>query len=178
MITFNKINENAIIPQYAHPGDAGLDFYSVEDTMIGAGETVIVKTGLRCSFPAGNVLIITGKSGIDVRGILAKVARTTFVHDDDTDLTTIYIDENKAIRVKMGVVDCNYRGEIGIIVKNEDDETITIPKGIKIAQGILFPIPKISNEDIIEINEEAWNKLLEEEDNARGEGGFGSSGIK
>ena len=57
-IYFNKLNEDAIIPQYAHEDDAGLDFYSFEDTYIGAGETVIVKTGLRCMFENKYVMIM------------------------------------------------------------------------------------------------------------------------
>ena len=177
-IYFNKLNEDAIIPQYAHEDDAGLDFYSFEDTYIGPGETVIVKTGLRCMFENKYVMIMTGKSGIDSKGIPAEVSRTTFIHDDDTDLSTVWIQERKEVRVKTGIIESTYRGELGVIMKNESDETIKIPKGIKIAQGVLVVKPKTKNDNVQALSDEEWDKIVsEEENNERGEGGFGSTGL-
>ena len=37
-IKFQKILEEAVIPHYAHPGDAGLDIFSAEETIIKSGE--------------------------------------------------------------------------------------------------------------------------------------------
>ena len=63
-------------------------------------------------------------------------------------------------------------------MKNESDETIKIPKGIKIAQGVLVVKPKTKNDNVQTLSDEEWDKIVsEEENNERGEGGFGSTGL-
>ena len=52
-IFIEKLCEDAVIPAYAHDGDAGMDLYSVEDVIIEPGQTVLVKTGLKMAIPKG-----------------------------------------------------------------------------------------------------------------------------
>ena len=70
------------------------------------------------------------------------------------------------VTVFLGTIDNSYRGEIGIMVKNECDFPINIPKFTKLAQGVLEKITHCEFE------------LVEELDKTeRGTGGYGSSGV-
>jgi dUTP pyrophosphatase len=74
-----------------------------------------------------------------------------------------------AIRVANapGLVDSDYRGEVGVIVWNSGRETIKIEAGERIAQVTLMPTPKVFIDVVEELSE-----------TVRGEGGFGSTGNK
>ena len=48
-----KIAENAVIPKYAHYGDAGFDLYSTGGYIVKPKETAIVKTGIQIEIPNG-----------------------------------------------------------------------------------------------------------------------------
>ncbi len=74
----------------------------------------------------------------------------------------------KGIKTMAGVIDCGYRGEWKIALYNTSNEDFKIEKGDKIAQALIQPIEHAS---IKEVSED----LSESE---RGEGGFGSTGIK
>ena len=54
-IAIKKLHPDAEIPQYAHPGDAGMDFFSVEDVVIKPHESALVKTGISMAIPSGYV---------------------------------------------------------------------------------------------------------------------------
>jgi len=66
-----------------------------------------------------------------------------------------------------GLIDAGYRGEVGVILINLDPgETITIAKGQKIAQLVIQRVENVTVSVVDELD-----------DTARGEGGFGSTGI-
>ena len=52
-IKIKRISPDAIIPKYAHEGDAGFDLYSIEDCVIEPGERRLIKTGLQVEIPRG-----------------------------------------------------------------------------------------------------------------------------
>jgi dUTP pyrophosphatase len=117
-VGIEKINENAKIPEYAHPSDAGCDVFSAETVTIASGETKIVKTGIRVAIPAGYEIQIRPRSGLSAKtGI--RVANAP------------------------GTIDSMYRGEIGIILHNTSSDTYTIETGDKIAQMIIAQSPMI-----------------------------------
>lgn len=62
-----KINEDAIIPTYAHNTDAGADIYAIEDVEISPHTTVIVKTGLKVAIPSGYEIQIRPRSGMSLK---------------------------------------------------------------------------------------------------------------
>ena len=72
------------------------------------------------------------------------------------------------ITVYEGTIDMAYRGQVGIMVKNEECFGITIPKHTKIAQGVLRQVYQC-NFNIVE----EFSTTTD-----RGEGGFGSTGNK
>lgn len=66
-----------------------------------------------------------------------------------------------------GTIDADYRGEIGVILVNLSNEDFTIENGERIAQLV---IAKHERAD--------WQEVSELSETSRGEGGFGSTGIK
>ena len=62
-----KLNESAIIPRYAHPGDAGLDLFAIEEQLIPPGETQLVKTGIAIALPPGTEAQIRPRSGLALK---------------------------------------------------------------------------------------------------------------
>lgn len=163
-IPFEKDGE-ALTPDYANVGDAGMDIYALEDIDIEPGETKLVKTGIKIAVPLGYEIQVRPKSGISL---------------------------NSKMRIgnAPGTIDSQYRGEIGIIVDNIDppikditydfDEKhrpiitsilhgspIHIAKGTKVAQLV---ISKVVSAHLYPVNK------IEEIEGNRG-GGFGSSGL-
>ena len=66
-----------------------------------------------------------------------------------------------------GTVDSDYRGEVGIILENIGDTPITINKGDRIAQGVIQRVEKANFIAVKNLS-----------DTERGDGGYGSTGIK
>lgn len=147
-IKVKKIHENAVMPVFAHSTDTGFDLFTVEDTMIHPNQKVIVKTGLIFDLPCGWGIQVRNKSGITVKGV------------------PNLLGDNADITVYIGTIDSAYRGEVGIMVKNESEEKIIIPAGTKLAQGVLEKVYQCTFEEV---------DLVSETD--RGEGGFGSTGV-
>lgn len=143
IVKFKKLNPDAIIPDYAHEGDAGMDLYSIQDAIIEPLSWKLIPTGLACELPQGTEGQVRSKSGIALKN-------GVFV------LNT------------PGTIDENYRGEIGVILYNLNTKTpYEIKKGQKIAQYVINQVEYV---ETIEITEELSST-------ARGDGGFGSSGL-
>jgi dUTP pyrophosphatase len=107
-----RIHSEAKLPVYGHPGDAGLDLFSVVDRDLGPGEVFAVPTGIQVAIPAGHVGLVWDKSGIS----LQKVHRLA------------------------GVVDSGYRGEVQVVMINLGAAPFAIKKGMKIAQMLVQPV--------------------------------------
>ena len=167
-VGFKRLNDNAIIPTKAYPTDSGFDLYASEDVIIEPGETIKVPTGIAVELPPGYELQVRPRSGISLR---------------------------TKLRVVLGTVDSGFRGEIGVIVDNiaEDscgnesqyltyidgldyrtdgemypNDTYLIRKGDRIAQLVIQPIPTV----------EAYEVKGELSETDRGQGGFGSTGVR
>ena len=154
-VLIKKLHPDAIIPEYKHDGDAGFDFYSLEDYKIRPGELIKMKTGLAISFSDDYELQIRLRSGVatNVPLIIPNAPCT---------------------------IDSNYRGEIIIPLRNieqmeyqynsllgglySENSPIIIKKGDRIAQGILSPVIKAIFKEVDELPE-----------SNRGENGFGST---
>lgn len=108
-----KFHEEAVLPKYAKPGDAGVDLVAIEDTVIGPGETVIIKTGLGFEIPPMFEMQVRPRSGISVK---------------------------TKLRVILGTIDSGFRGEVGVIVENVGSEAAMVGKGMRIAQAVLAPV--------------------------------------
>lgn len=144
------IDTNAKIPIYGSKYAAGLDFYACADYIIKSGSRECISTGICLEWIKNNEL---DENPDDFYLRIAPRSGLSY---------------KNGIDVMAGVIDYDYRGEIKIILLNTSDEDFLISKGDKIAQGILT---KIIRFDEITIT----NSL---ENTNRGDGGFGSTGLK
>ncbi|MBU5454653.1 dUTP diphosphatase [Caproiciproducens sp. MSJ-32] len=136
-----RIHEDAILPNYAHYNDAGLDLYSIEEKIINPSESALIRTGIKIELPFQTEAQIRPRSGLALKNGI-------------TVLNT------------PGTIDEGYRGEIGIILINHGKEVFKVEKGMKIAQMVVKPVWKVQVEEVKELSEDA-----------RGEKGFGSTGL-
>ncbi|MEK7130980.1 MAG: dUTP diphosphatase [Patescibacteria group bacterium] len=126
LIKFQKILAGAIIPHYAHQGDAGMDIFSAEETIIKAGEIKNIKTGVKMELPEGFVGLVWDKSGLALKNGLKTMA---------------------------GVIDASYRGEIIIVLANLSNQDYKIEKGQKIAQMLIQKVEQVKIEEARELSE-------------------------
>lgn len=90
-IGFKRLSDNAILPTKAHASDSGFDLYAAQDVIIAPGETVVVLTDIAVQLPKGYEGQVRPRSGITSK---------------------------TKLRVQLGTIDEQYRGNIGIIVDN------------------------------------------------------------
>jgi dUTP pyrophosphatase len=126
VLYFKKLHKDAIIPQRAHFGDAGMDVYSIEDINIEPRSDILTGLGLACEFDSDYALLVFNKSGRATKLKLDKGAE---------------------------VIDSTYRGEIHVHLFNHSDKLVFIPKGEKIAQFILMPIWNGEPEEAYSLND-------------------------
>ena len=127
LLKVEKINEKAIMPNYAHEGDAGLDVYSVEKVILEPGDRALIHTGIKIELPKNTEAQIRPRSGLALKhGI-------TLVNSP-------------------GTIDEGYRGEIGIIVINHGKESFVVEEGMKIAQMVIKPVWRVEIEEVSSLN--------------------------
>ena len=141
-VKIKKLNAEAIIPTYGSPYSAGADLYACieNDITIEPNKTVLIKTGFAMELSEGYVALIYARSGLASKRGLAPAN-------------------------KVGVVDCDYRGEIMVALHNHSTEPQTVCKGERIAQMVITPYITADFEESDTLS-----------DTVRGEGGFGSTG--
>jgi dUTP pyrophosphatase len=137
VLRFKKLDQRAVLPKRGSVLAAGLDVCSIEDLELGPRQRIVAKTGLAVAIPPGFYGRIAPRSGLASK---------------------------HGLDVLAGVIDSDYRGEIGCLLYNTGDEPIKLAAGSKICQLIL--------EQII-TPEAAWATDLDE--TARGAAGFGST---
>ena len=123
-IQVKKLNENAIMPKFEYDSDTGFSIYTCEDVTIKANKKAAIPTGLAFCLPNGYAFQVKNRSGITINGV------------------TAYDNKGKEIKAQItvyeGTIDNGYRGEVAIMVKNNESFKITIPRGTKLAQGVII----------------------------------------
>ena len=112
-LPFKRLDERAVIPQYANEGDSGMDVYSLEGMVINAYHSAKMRTGIACDIPRGWELQIRPRSGLAAK---------------------------KGVVAAFGTVDMGYRGEIGVTLFNHSDKPVSVAAGDRIAQIVLAPV--------------------------------------
>lgn len=107
-----KETENAILPTYAHFGDAGADLYANEEIDIQPNEVKIIPTGLRVEIPDGYEMQVRPRSGMTTK---------------------------TPVIGQFGTVDSGYRGPLGVMLYNHGSEVYRVQKGDRIAQAVIAP---------------------------------------
>ena len=138
------VHEDAKIPSYAYPSDSGFDLRSTIEINIPPFGRSLIPTGIKLSIPEEYEIQVRPKSGLA-------------------------LNQGLTVLNTPGTVDSGYVGEIKVIVFNTNNETVTISKGMKIAQAVLCPVVCGKY-----VSLELTNKV---EDKDRGDKGFGSTGL-
>ena len=121
-VRFKRLGPDAVLPAYAHPGDAGMDIRSVDDLEIAPGARALVHTGLVMMLPPGWEAQVRPRSGLALKhGV--------------TVLNT------------PGTIDAGYRGEVGVILANLGDAPFAVRKGDRIAQVVVAPVTTAAIEE-------------------------------
>ncbi len=115
VLTVKRIHPEAKLPVYGHPGDAGLDLFSVVDRDLAPGEVFAVPTGIQIAVPAGHVGLVWDKSGISLKGV----------------------------HRLAGVIDAGYRGEVQVVLINLGQAPFALRAGMKIAQLLVQPVQAV-----------------------------------
>jgi dUTP pyrophosphatase len=123
IIKIKRLHPEAIVPSYAHPGDAGMDVYCCETVTIQKGERKKIGTGVSIELPEGYVSLVWDKSGLATNHGLTNLG---------------------------GVIDAGYRGEYFITLVNLGESDYILEKGHKIAQLL---IQKVEHAQIEEVDE-------------------------
>ena len=156
-VNIRKLHPDAVIPQYAKPGDAGMDLTAISVQHDSYGN-VTYGTGLSFEIPAGYVGLIYPRSSVYKTGLMMSNS--------------------------VGVADSGYRGEVFIkftknvhLVDNEDPLIVKgsydpplgfelYKVGDRVAQIVIMPYPRIQF-----VERETLSST------ERGSGGFGSTGL-
>jgi dUTP pyrophosphatase len=113
------LDSDAVLPSYAHPGDAGADLVAREEVTIApGGGRAVVGTGIAMAIPDGYAGFVLPRSGLALRhGI--------------TCLNT------------PGLIDAGYRDEVRVILVNTDPTApYTVRPGDRIAQLVIQPVER------------------------------------
>ncbi|MGB3511737.1 MAG: dUTP diphosphatase [Microcoleaceae cyanobacterium] len=122
-----KLDKLAVIPHYAHPQDAGLDLFSIDELTINPGESKLIHTGISIELPPGTEAQIRPRSGLALKHQI-------------TVLNT------------PGTIDETYRGEIGVILINHGKNLFQVTQGMKIAQMVIASFLSVKVEAVDELS--------------------------
>lgn len=132
------LKPGAKTPTRGTPASAGLDLYAAHGAIIPPGERQFIGTGLAIELPAGTVGYIKPRSGLAL---------------------------HCGIDVLGGVIDADYRKEVGVILLNTSTEhTFQVHLGDRIAQLVVHPVEMV--EPVV----------VQELGGSERQGGFGSTG--
>ncbi|KAF0880466.1 DUT protein, partial [Crocuta crocuta] len=137
-LRFVRLSEHATAPTKGSARAAGYDLYSAYDYTVPPMEKALVKTDIQIALPSGCYGRIAPRSGLAAKHF---------------------------IDVGAGVIDEDYRGNVGVVLFNFGKEKFEVKKGDRIAQLICERIfyPEIEEVQVLD-------------DTERGSGGFGSTG--
>jgi dUTP pyrophosphatase len=139
-------SEGLPLPRYETDGAAGMDLIAAlpegEPLTLTFGERAMVPTGLAIALPQGYEAQVRPRSGLAAKN-------------------------GVTVLNSPGTVDCDYRGEVKVILINLGQESFTIERGTRIAQMVIAPVTQAELHEV-----EALDAT------ARGAGGFGSTGTK
>lgn len=117
------LHEQAQLPKYAHPGDAGLDLFAATSVTINPGASALIPTGISIQLPPNTEAQVRPRSGLALKHQV-------------TVLNT------------PGTIDEGYRGEVGVILINHGNYPFEVTPGMKIAQMVIQPVLRVTVEEI------------------------------
>ena len=146
-VKFRKTDTNAFVPTKESKGAGAYDLYAPNDICIPEYSRHIIQTGIAMEIPQGFVADIRPRSGYSAKGFADNDGGR---HNAD---------------VILGTIDSDYRGSIGVIIRN-NDKAFIVGRGQRIAQLLIHKAEDIEFEEVEELSQ-----------TERGENGFNSTGI-
>ena len=121
-----RLSPGAVLPSYAHPGDAGLDLFSAVEASLDPGESKLIGTGISVELPPNTEGNVRPRSGLALKhGI--------------------------TVLNSPGTIDCGYRGEVGIILINHGRARFDVQPGMKIAQLVVSPCLSVDVQETVDL---------------------------
>ena len=118
-LPIRRLREDAVLPQRAYAGDAGIDLSACDRHELAPGDRAVVGTGLAVAIPEGFAGFVQPRSGLAARHGLSVVNAP-------------------------GLIDSGYRGEIRVVLLNTDRiEPFVVEPGMRIAQLVVLPVPEL-----------------------------------
>jgi dUTP pyrophosphatase len=126
-LPIQRLRADAVLPERAYHGDAGLDLAACERVELGPGERAVVGTGLAVAIPEGYAGFVQPRSGLaDRHGI--------------------------SIVNSPGLIDSGYRGELKVILINSDgSQPFVVEPGMRIAQLVVLEVPELELTEVDEL---------------------------
>jgi dUTP pyrophosphatase len=125
-LPIRRLRDDAVVPEKAYAGDAGLDLAACDRVELGPGERAVVGTGVAVAIPDGYAGFVQPRSGLAARHGLSVVNAP-------------------------GLIDSGYRGEIRVVLLNTDlSEGFVVEPGMRIAQLVVLPVPEL---ELVETDE-------------------------
>jgi dUTP pyrophosphatase len=122
-----RLRPDAVVPERAYAGDAGLDLSSCERVELPPGERALVGTGLAVAIPEGHAGFVQPRSG------LAAKHGITIVNTP-------------------GLIDAGYRGEVKVTLLNTDARAaFVVEPGMRIAQLVVLALPPVLPVEVDEL---------------------------
>ena len=125
VLDIHRFSPEATLPTRAHPTDAGLDLYSLEDVLLTPGAGKVTRTGIGVALPDGYVGLVADRSSRAKKGV----------------------------KTAGGVIDSGYRGEIHIVLWNISTQEIGLKRGERIAQMLILPVATPSVREVASLDE-------------------------
>jgi dUTP pyrophosphatase len=128
-LPIQRLRPDAVIPERAYSGDAGLDLSACERVELAPGERAVVGTGLAVAIPEGHAGFVQPRSGLAARHGIAIVNTP-------------------------GLVDSGYRGELRVVLLNTDREhAFVVEPGMRIAQLVVVAVAEPEPFEVEELPE-------------------------
>lgn len=118
VLNVKRLSPAAVLPSYAHPGDAGMDLHACEPVEIAPGTSAMVRTGIAVELPPGTEGQVRPRSGLAARHAIT-------------------------VLNSPGTVDEGYRGEIRVTLINHGITVFRVEAGMRIAQLVVCPVLRV-----------------------------------
>jgi len=124
-----RLHPDAVLPTFAHEGDAGSDLVAVADATLAPGDRVMIPTGFAMALPMGYAGFVLPRSGLAAKhGVTCANA--------------------------PGLIDAGYRGEIKVALVNLDPTaTYEVKAGDRIAQLVILAVPTFAFHEVTALDE-------------------------
>jgi dUTP pyrophosphatase len=126
-LQITRLRADAVVPERAYDGDAGLDLAACEQVVLEPGERATVGTGLAVAIPPGHAGFVQPRSGLAARHGIGVVN-------------------------SPGLIDAGYRGELRVVLLNTDTrDRFTVEPGMRIAQLVVLEVPQVELVEVAEL---------------------------